>query len=1182
MLRRTSGGGTRGLARVLWAAVACCLVWPAAVVRADAIPQLVSAVSRKAHGATVYDIPLPLTGASGIESRRVVGAPTVVLLFDQPVTAGTAAVTAAVGQVAAANPTFSGNAMTVTLSGVPDGQAVTVTASNVRSAAGGTLASAAVTLRTLEGDVNGTGVVSASDINLTKSAAATGVVDGFSFRSDIDFNGVIGATDINLVKAKAATTSAVDGGPAANTPPTVGDVPDQAGASGVAGQPIAFAVADAETAAGSLGVRVTSSDPALVPDAGMAMAGSGATRTLTITPAAGLTGTATITVLVGDGMAIVSDTFTLTVSRPPTLFAAYLRPQGTSATPGSGFATLLLSGDETKAELKATYANLTTPEVAKHIHGPAGPTQSANIIFDIDTAAYDEAKQTWTWDIGPVGTLTAADVLAAIKSGNTYINVHSSRFPNGEIRGQFLLATGSQTFAAPPPPPPLPGGPPTAQDAARFLQQATFGPTLAEIAVVQASGYDAWLAAQFATPVSRLVAQPANNGFESPVAPAGGFVANPAGAGWTFEGAAGVAANASVYTSPPATQPTTQPTTQPATQPVAIVAPAGVQAAYLQSAGRVRQTLTVSQPGRYLLTFLAAPRTNAGTPPTLLAKVDGAQVGSYPLPATLPSSDLGRYDAFKSAEFTLAAGDHELAFEAVGTGVDDTALVDDVRLSVASSAYGVVRQRLGAEVDAANGATRNIEGWWRSSVTGEDQLRQRVAFALSQLFVVSMNDGSVNGRPLALANYYDMLADDAFGNFRTLLKDVTLHPIMGQYLNMRGNRKPFSPLFTAPNENYAREIQQLFTVGLNQLQPDGTLKLGPDGLPIPTYDQKTIEGFANVFTGWNVVASTAAVKTPVLKNVNVTTNGVTVQVRRMQVYNDDYSPAMIVTAANHSNTAKTLLNGFTLAANASHTTATATAELDAALDNLFNHPNVGPFVCRQLIQRLVTSNPSPGYVYRTAQVFANDGTGARGNMQAVVKAILTDYEARSPDVLSNQGFGRLREPVVRAAAVMRAHNPTSISGLFKVSNTDTALGQTPLKSPTVFNFYEPFYVHPGQLADAGLYAPEFQISTEIMAINIPNFLQVGVYNSNAASLPTFQGGDLRLNLAYEQSLAGNPAALVDHLNLVLMSGQMSAAVRQKVIDAVTVLAGTTDAQKLVRARLAVYLVATSTQCAVQK
>lgn len=1169
MLRSSGLGSCSAAYRILTLMLVAWLAAPAA--QAGPIPELTSAASRRVHGTVNWDIPLPLTGASGVECRTTGQTATIVLRFDQPVTSGTAAVTAGTGQVSGA-PTFAGNVMTVPLSGVIDVQSLTLTASNVTGAAG-TLPSVAVNVRFLEGDVNGNGSVSGLDVNLVRTAAATGAVDGFSFRSDLNCNNSVTGLDVNAARAKASGGLSVPGGATANTLPTVNDVADQAMNTSSATASVAISVGDAESQPDALGVRARSSNQVLVPDPNLVISGSGASRMLTITPVSGQTGTATITVEVGDGLSSSTDTFILTVTPPPKLFTAYLRPQGSAVTPGSGFATLLLSGDETRAELKATYSNLTTPEVSKHIHGPAGPTQSADILFDIDTAEYNEATQSWRWDIGPVGTLTAADVVNAIKSGNTYINVHSSQYPNGEIRGQFVLSTGSQTFTPPPAPPALPSGPPTAQDAARFLQQATFGPTSAEITRLQLIGFDAWLEEQFNTPLNKLVVQPVNNSFETPVVAATTISPAPTGATWIFEGDSGITTNGSPLTLPVSPSPQ-------------INAPQLNQAAYIKATGRIRQSFNVGQAAKYVFSFLAAPRTNGGGVPTIVMKVDGNTVGTFTLTPTLASSDPGRYNAFLTLPVQLTAGAHEIAFEGTTTGVEDTAFIDDVRIALSNGHYGIVRARLGAETGAINSASRNIETWWRSAITGDDQLRQRVAFAYSQIFVISAQDGSINGRPLALANWHDMLADNAFANFRTILQDVTLHPMMGQYLNMRGNRKPFSPLFTAPNENYAREVLQLFSIGLNQLQPDGTLKLSSQGLPIPTYDQSVIEGFAHVFTGWNTVATNAAgnIATPILRDVTVTNpDGTSVVIRRIQNYNDNYSAPMVVTASNVSNSSKKLLDGVVIAANSSQTTTSATNELNTALNNIFNHPNVGPFICRQLIQRLVGSNPSPAYVYRVAQVFNNDGTNTRGNMRAVIKAILTDYEARSTTVLANQGFGRLREPIVRVTSAIRPFSPTSITAdRFAINTTDTQLGQTPYRSPTVFNFYEPFYVHPGQLADNGLHAPEFQIATEIMAVNVPNFLRSGIYNNTSTTPPSFQGGQIRLNLTTEQNLAGNPTELVNHLNLLLTSGQMTTAMRDRVVSAVSAMPGTTTAERLYRARFAVYLITSSSQCAVQR
>ncbi|HSV15972.1 MAG TPA: DUF1800 family protein, partial [Tepidisphaeraceae bacterium] len=309
------------------------------------------------------------------------------------------------------------------------------------------------------------------------------------------------------------------------------------------------------------------------------------------------------------------------------------------------------------------------------------------------------------------------------------------------------------------------------------------------------------------------------------------------------------------------------------------------------------------------------------------------------------------------------------------------------------------------------------ETWWKNTVTAPDQLRQRVATAYSEIFVVSEINDNLDAQIPGMCTYYDMLADDAFVSFKQLLSDITLHPIMGEYLNMRGNKKATAP--AVPNENYGREVLQLFSIGLYMLQPDGTLMLDANGQPIPTYDQPTITSFAQVFTGWDV--NNTGVTVPEL--ISDGAGGATTA-----NFTSRYQKPMVLTQSNHSTTVKNLLVypgaatwSFGGASGPSQIPAnsgqTASVELNFAIDNIVNHPNVGPFICRQLIQRLVGSNPSPAYVYRVAQVFNNDGSGNRGNMKAVITAILTDYEARSPAVLSDPGYGHMREPMIRVASL---------------------------------------------------------------------------------------------------------------------------------------------------------------------
>src|SRR5665213_230215 len=325
--------------------------------------------------------------------------------------------------------------------------------------------------------------------------------------------------------------------------------------------------------------------------------------------------------------------------------------------------------------------------------------------------------------------------------------------------------------------------------------------------------------------------------------------------------------------------------------------------------------------------------------------------------------------------------------------------------------------------------------WWRNSVTAPDQLRQRVAFALSEIVVVSEN-GTLQDNATALASYYDTLLDNSFGNFRALLKAVTLTPAMGLYLNMQANAKGSMISGTHANENYAREINQLFSIGLNREWTDGTLILNSSGNLVPTYGQSTVSGFAQTFTGWNYYQTNQA-------------NG-----RLPTGFNPsaNYTNPMVLVPLQHDLNSKLLLDNVTLppalgsAANSSLTNFDiyCSQDLESALDSIFNNQNVGPFICRQLIQRLVTSNPSRGYVYRVTQVFNDNGSGVRGDMQAVIKAILLDYEARSPDLISQPTYGKQREALLRVTAMARAFPPTpGMTGTYTESGSQIITITTP-------------------------------------------------------------------------------------------------------------------------------------------
>ena len=445
--------------------------------------------------------------------------------------------------------------------------------------------------------------------------------------------------------------------------------------------------------------------------------------------------------------------------------------------------------------------------------------------------------------------------------------------------------------------------------------------------------------------------------------------------------------------------------------------------------------------------------------------------------------------------------------------------------------------------------------WFKIALTGPDQLRQRVAFALSQILVVSdvpFNQAFTE----PLANYNDILASQAFGNFRALLEQVSLSPVMGAYLSHLRNEKANPVTGTNPDENYAREVMQLFSIGLVQLQPDGTLKLDPQGLPIPTYNQATITEMAKVFTGWAFYSTQA--------NPNF---------RRGAA---DYFNPMMIYPAFHETAAKNIapVSATIIPANL-----TGPQDLQRALDALFNHDNTPAFISRQLIQRLVTDNPSPAYVFRVAEKFRNNGSGVRGDLAAVVRAILTDYEARSPAVIDDPGYGKLREPLLRYTALLRNFNAASSSGRNNQDNVQNSLAQAPLRAQSVFNFFEPGYVYPGPLAAAGLVAPEFQITDDTTAISVPNFFRGAIFatatGANAAKV-------LVPDYSAEIALATNIPALIDRLSLLMTAGQMSAATRTRISSTLTALPSGTAAQQLERVQTAVLLVATSPDGATQR
>lgn len=447
-----------------------------------------------------------------------------------------------------------------------------------------------------------------------------------------------------------------------------------------------------------------------------------------------------------------------------------------------------------------------------------------------------------------------------------------------------------------------------------------------------------------------------------------------------------------------------------------------------------------------------------------------------------------------------------------------------------------------------------VDIWFRNAVNGDDQLRQRVAFALSEIFVVSQI-GALNAFPYMVSDYYDTLAKNAFGNYRELMELVTLHPAMGIYLSMLGNEKPNPALNIRPDENYARELMQLFTIGLVELNPDGTTVLDGSGQPVATYDQAIIEGFAHVFTGWHFAGFVN------FEDARPTQFNRT---RPMQLY-----PTF------HDTGEKLLLGGVVLPAGQS-----GEADLEAALDNIFNHPNVGPFVAVRLIQRLVASNPSPAFVERVAGVFDDNGFGERGDLGAVVRAILLDPEARP--AVPGEFDGKLKEPLLRLTQLWRAYDAKSNNGTMLLANglpPSFIFGQGPLQSPSVFNFFSPFYAPPGDIRDAGLVAPEFGIATEFLNTLVTNYMfyQTFAANSLSALEPDFPADNVYIDIAEELALADENSALIDRVAEKLLAGDLSSTLRAEILGMLELIPGPDNAP--LRVAETIYLIASSPEFA---
>ncbi len=861
-----------------------------------------------------------------------------------------------------------------------------------------------------------------------------------------------------------------------------------------------------------------------------------------------------------------------------TLYVATLTPQSGATTFGNGTAVLLVNEAQTQATMSYTYSGLTGPITNQHIHdGASLPGPVGAILYDVDTNTPD-SYGVYTWDFIQTGNHTVSAIQNAVVSGTLYLNLHTAAYPAGEIKGFFQKASGVRTFV--PPAPPAAETLPTLNDdqAVRFLTQATMGAKRDTDGVspwdkdsienVKALGFSAWIDEQLNLP--------------------------------------------------------------------------------------------------------------AGNDP----EVTVTQVIPNPDPPTASSltDPLYNYTPFRTVmngngPMATFVKDYYAKFPRVGTG---TGNLDQ-------------------------GSAELYRGWWKFAVTNPDQLRQRIGFALTQILVVS-EQGVFDENARAMAQYYDVINYYAFTNFRTILEKLTLNVPMGRYLDMFRNKKASTT--SVPNENYAREIMQLFSIGLNRIHPDGTLVLNAQGFPVPTYAQEQVVGLAHVFTGWSYNGDTTSF------------GGSTI----------NYMLPMTAFPTQHSPLEKNLLDNTVIPALAVPTTQSTTDELQQSIDLIFHHPNVGPFISRQLIQRLVTANPSPGYIYRVSQIFADNGSGVRGDMKAVIKSVLIDPEARYTSFAAQPEFGHLKEPVLRLTQVLRALRGYSNSALYNTPNqlphaqvatqsditalssltqpdvngfviidgvrlypgmrvlvwkqtinpqenglydytgpgvplsrsasadsaaeltnayvrvsygtsttktfrqtaTITTLGtdavtwvdnsgannlvnqwnvgetgsgslfQTPLKAPTVFNFYEPDYRFPGATGNAKLYGPEFQILSETSVVNTTNLyynLTHTNYNDLRMEFTTRPNSALQLPYPWpvalagtytndldnpEIAIAGSTSALIDRLNTLMLGGRMSTTLRGHLTNYLNTMASATTANKKARVQDAVYLIMLSHEYSVQK
>ncbi len=437
--------------------------------------------------------------------------------------------------------------------------------------------------------------------------------------------------------------------------------------------------------------------------------------------------------------------------------------------------------------------------------------------------------------------------------------------------------------------------------------------------------------------------------------------------------------------------------------------------------------------------------------------------------------------------------------------------------------------------------------WWQNNMTATDLLRHKIALALSEILVVSYKSGNLEDSGFGISYFYDILYKNAFGNYREVLRQVTLAPAMGTYLSHYNNPKSDPSINRHPDENYAREVMQLFSIGLYELNQDGTQKL-VNNQPIPTYNNTDIKEFAKIFTGlgagerWVSILEDFSDEPPEWG---------------MDFYESNPTKSMKIYEAWHEQGEKRLLNGQIVP-----TGQTGMQDIEAAMDNLFNHPNIGPFIGRRLIQNLVKSNPSPAYIGRVAAAFADNGEGQRGDMKAIIKAILLDPEARDCDYATKNDIGKLRAPLARYVHALRAFKVNSTSNTFWDDGylTEMTLQQIPLRANSVFNFYLPDYQPNGAIAESNQFAPEFQIHNSTTSISYGNLLYTMLYEEESLYnlKPELEGvgvieidatKPIQLDFSAEDAMASNLNALLDRLDILLTNGNLSTNTRKIIFNA---------------------------------